>query len=195
MKDQVASRPEQSLSTSGGGPAGLKQSRSEVRRRLARLFSRRSAAQPIVDRATLLGALSMEKKRCDRTGRRFALVLLRTPEFAGPKGSTIVSHVERAIGPLLRDTDVIGWYEEGAALGILFTEIGEAGAVTAVLTKRIRDALAQGANSRLPGDIKILWQWSAEGTRDDAPQANAKSKGVSAGETASRAQASPQSAS
>ena len=66
--------------------------------------------------------LCLERKRTERSGRRFVLMLL-DPGRLLKAGSL---HSDKLMGALMqsmRDTDLRGWYEDGV-IGVIFTEVG-----------------------------------------------------------------------
>lgn len=70
--------------------------------------------------------LAQEKKRSERSGNSFVLVVLPVAERLHCQGEAFAVF-ERRIFSQIRDTDLVGWYDENEwTLGILFTEIGEA---------------------------------------------------------------------
>ena len=67
-----------------------------------------------------------ERKRAERSGRCFLLMLMHVESILQ------ANHSERALSEILsalssstRETDLAGWYREGAILGVIFTEIPE----------------------------------------------------------------------
>lgn len=75
-----------------------------------------------------LRLLRLERRRTERSGRAFLLILISSPTMLiNPHGEQANSTVN-ALGSCIRETDVLGWYEEGITLGLLMTEIGEAAA-------------------------------------------------------------------
>ncbi|HSW40849.1 MAG TPA: hypothetical protein VLL97_15310, partial [Acidobacteriota bacterium] len=59
--------------------------------------------------------LSMERKRCERSGNRFGLALLDV--------SFLKKHdpLCAAFCAQLRETDIAGWYREQSVIGLIFT--------------------------------------------------------------------------
>ena len=67
-----------------------------------------------------------ERKRAERSGRCFLLMLVHVRSILQ------TNHKERALSEIVaalsrstRETDLAGWYREGAMLGVIFTEIRE----------------------------------------------------------------------
>ena len=73
--------------------------------------------------------IALERKRSDRSGKPFMLILLDIGRLSGsdvqaPNGS--IKKVLAALGGSVRETDTIGWYQGKNQLGVLFTEFGAA---------------------------------------------------------------------
>jgi lipopolysaccharide/colanic/teichoic acid biosynthesis glycosyltransferase len=92
--------------------------------------------------------LRLERKRTERSGRRFVLMLLASDALlrAG-QNDEAVGRVVCALSRSTRETDVTGWYEECSVIGVIFTEIGEndgrhvAQALLGKVTKALSDTL------------------------------------------------------
>lgn len=66
----------------------------------------------------------LERKRAERSGKPFLLMLLDTGRFAASqKNNRVLQNIFSALGLSTRDTDVIGWYKDNAVVGVMFTEI------------------------------------------------------------------------
>ena len=79
--------------------------------------------------------LGVERKRSERSGRRFILMILQSSQFAEKAGRGALARTLEAIKNAVRDTDFQGWHCEGSAIGIVFTELGNSP------TPRVVDAL------------------------------------------------------
>ena len=92
--------------------------------------------------------ISLERKRSERSRKPFVLMLLDAgrPHPAG-ETAAVLDHVLDALGQSTRETDVIGWYEKGSVVGVMFTEIGGedrsfiVSTVMARMTSALRDRL------------------------------------------------------
>lgn len=72
-----------------------------------------------------LKVLHLEQMRAERSGRRFALMLIESKDLLAPvSGNPVLVKLRSALHGATRATDVTGWYEEGSTLGVIFTEIG-----------------------------------------------------------------------
>ena len=84
--------------------------------------------------------LIRERKRADRFNQPFLLFLVGVD---GSDAALLPPAVVDALGAVTRDTDVLGWFEEGAALGLIVPEVGAAGVELARHVEgRIRKELA-----------------------------------------------------
>ena len=114
--------------------------------------SQRSASpdpHPVVfEEAAFRRMISLERKRSERSRKPFLLMLLDAgrPHPAG-ETAAVLDHVLDALGQSTRETDVIGWYEKGSVVGVMFTEIGGedrsfiVSTVMARMTSALRDRL------------------------------------------------------
>src|SRR5690242_2926274 len=92
---------------------------------------------------SFLFALSQERKRSERSGKPF-LLLLMSASFQGKKGDDLAARVVQSLQTSTREIDTAGWYEYGGAIGVLYTELPDnsAEAVQAILT-RLTTSLSQ----------------------------------------------------
>jgi lipopolysaccharide/colanic/teichoic acid biosynthesis glycosyltransferase len=81
--------------------------------------------------------IRLERRRSERSGKPFVLILIDGCDFLQGTGDREVRVMAAAISGCTRETDVIGWYEQGVTVGLLFTEIGQAdhATVTAIIQK------------------------------------------------------------
>lgn len=104
--------------------------------------------EPTVDRVMFnerefLQLLVLERKRSERSGRPFLLMLLNGNGIFVPDGSErLRERFSTALLAAIRETDFIGWYEDGSVIGVVFTELAEpiSEAVDTVAT-RISDTI------------------------------------------------------
>jgi exopolysaccharide biosynthesis polyprenyl glycosylphosphotransferase len=73
-------------------------------------------------------AIYLEQKRTERSRRKFTLMLASCNEPSAVRRHQILTLILNALVGATRETDIAGWYEERATLGIIFTEIGESDA-------------------------------------------------------------------
>src|SRR5579862_8044526 len=75
--------------------------------------------------------LALERHRAERSRNPFVLMLLEGGNADG-SGRSVLSQVIRALEPCTRETDVVGWYQQGSILGVIFTELGKGGDALAI---------------------------------------------------------------
>jgi lipopolysaccharide/colanic/teichoic acid biosynthesis glycosyltransferase len=110
--------------------------------------------------------LGLERKRSERSGRRFVLMLLQSKLLYSSDG--LLGRMLTSLRGTVRETDFMGWYEERSALGIVFTELGSAEAtdVFTALRTKITNALCDGLTPDETGRISMslhLFPESSEG--------------------------------
>src|SRR5262249_29440777 len=92
-------------------------------------------------------ALRHERRRTERSGRRFVLMLV-TPNAGSVKQNPAIGLEEfaSALRHHSRETDVIGWHQrQNGVLGAIFTELGNAekGVVVDSLQQKVRSVAAK----------------------------------------------------
>ncbi|MGB8030192.1 MAG: sugar transferase [Terracidiphilus sp.] len=75
-----------------------------------------------LDETTFRRMIAIERKRTERSKAPFVLMLLEAVGDRGPKKNSItLNRVAAALLASSRDTDLVGWYKNGAIVGTLFT--------------------------------------------------------------------------
>jgi exopolysaccharide biosynthesis polyprenyl glycosylphosphotransferase len=102
--------------------------------------------------------LALERKRTERSQRRFVLMLLETDKLL--KGGNHEKVFERVLDALFRssrETDVKGWYEAGSVIGVIFTELGaaEGNSVAHALFTKILNALGSTLSIEQVNELRI----------------------------------------
>jgi lipopolysaccharide/colanic/teichoic acid biosynthesis glycosyltransferase len=78
----------------------------------------------LIQEAAFVQMLRFERRRTERSGKQFMLVLISGKDFHGESSGMLISNLVSAISSTTRETDVLGWYERDLTLGLLMTEIG-----------------------------------------------------------------------
>ncbi|MGA7410651.1 MAG: sugar transferase [Bryobacteraceae bacterium] len=103
----------------------------------------------ILPRQLFMKMLCIERKRSERSGRRFILMLLEPDGILNGDGPTTetLGQILAVLRQSTRETDIIGWYGSETTIGVIFTEVGSAPAsVVSVLSNRITSALGRALN-------------------------------------------------
>lgn len=149
------------------------------------LLSRRNSPAPRTDAAIEPGGilsqelfartLFVERKRTERSGRSFVLMLLESTRLlkAGDDSQSL-SKVLDALSRSSRDTDTRGWYKTGTTLGVIFTELGadvEGNAVAAALLGKVTKALSDTLAISDINEIRLSFHvfpddWAKSGPHD-----------------------------
>jgi lipopolysaccharide/colanic/teichoic acid biosynthesis glycosyltransferase len=68
--------------------------------------------------------LCLERKRAERSGRLLVLMLVDHQNLLLPGGqASAIEKIQRVLCCATRETDIKGWYRDGAVIGVIFTEI------------------------------------------------------------------------
>jgi hypothetical protein len=110
----IFSRNGNDLSSGGGRVAAKAPLLTELTKR----------RQDLLDAEGLSAFLKIEQRRAERSGKAFKVLLVNVDALrASSSGDLKVGGLAAALSSSIRDTDVIGWYQDGAIIGIVFTEI------------------------------------------------------------------------
>jgi exopolysaccharide biosynthesis polyprenyl glycosylphosphotransferase len=102
------------------------------------------AGHSLVPEELFTRALSLERKRSQRSRQRFVLMLVETGSLLQTESrDQVMAAITKAMATATRDTDLWGWYKKDVVIGAICTEIGEAGmdAVLSALHTRVTGAL------------------------------------------------------
>jgi lipopolysaccharide/colanic/teichoic acid biosynthesis glycosyltransferase len=93
----------------------------------------------IFDEESFHYSMSLERKRAERSRRSFLLVLLDLGRFlADDRNEKMLDKILSSMSMTARETDITGWHESNAVVGIMFTDIpteGRASIVGALLSR------------------------------------------------------------
>ena len=146
---------------------------SAGRQTLLRISPVPSRRDEILAEQALHAMLTLERRRAERSGKPFVLMLLDA--HAVPKqghGGSFIQDLKSVVCDATRETDLIGWYEEGVILAVIFTEINVEGKspITEVLHSKVVAALRENLDPRLAAKLVItahLFPESWNGERPD----------------------------
>jgi lipopolysaccharide/colanic/teichoic acid biosynthesis glycosyltransferase len=106
-------------------------------------------------------ALYVERKRTERSGRSFVLMLLESTRLLRPENDhQELEKVLSALSRSSRDTDTRGWYAEGSTIGVIFTELGvdvDGRMVADALLTKVTKALTSTLTIRQINQIKLTF--------------------------------------
>jgi lipopolysaccharide/colanic/teichoic acid biosynthesis glycosyltransferase len=101
--------------------------------------------------------LCLERRRTERSGRRFVLMLLDSGNLMQAAKASVLTKLASAITQSTRDTDLKGWYKEGSVIGVIFTEVGaaEEKAIVHALSTKVTDSLYNSLSIPEINQIKL----------------------------------------
>ena len=128
----------------------------------------------VIQEATFVQMLRLERRRTERSGKQFMLVLISGEEFRAESGATLLNNVVATISSCTRETDHLGWYERDTTLGLLMTEIGDADTATInVIVQKIslavQNAVSLESFRRLTLIFRLFPQEIEKHPRKDEP--------------------------
>jgi exopolysaccharide biosynthesis polyprenyl glycosylphosphotransferase len=85
------------------------------------------ADQLVIAESRFLNAIRQERRRSERSGRPFVLMVAKLQEASenGARSGTL-RKLAAAFRSAARETDIIGWYQHDKTLGVIFNELGNA---------------------------------------------------------------------
>jgi lipopolysaccharide/colanic/teichoic acid biosynthesis glycosyltransferase len=128
------------------------------RQTLLRIGPVPTRSDEILNEKTLHAMLMLERRRAERSRKPFVLMLVDT--HAVPKhghGASFIEDMKSVLCDATRETDLVGWYEEGNILAVIFTEINHEGEnpITEVLHSKVVSALRKNLDHRLAPKLVI----------------------------------------
>jgi lipopolysaccharide/colanic/teichoic acid biosynthesis glycosyltransferase len=131
----------------------------------------------LMAQSSFLSMLDLEQKRTERSRRAFGLMLLKSATLlSAPAKSRTLEKVLQAVARSSRDTDLKGWYQEGSAIGIIFTEIPakEEKTVANNLMAKITEALASALTPTQLDQIDVSFHIFPEDWDEQTPDNSGK---------------------
>jgi len=121
---------------------------------------------PLANETVFKRMLSLERRRCERTNERFALMLVDMEELKRTMNASAIEEIGISISAAMRDTDVSGWYREHSVLGIILTTLNGADRQTleSVIGERMRSLLSLSLDDVEHQRIWITWHIFPEDT-------------------------------
>jgi lipopolysaccharide/colanic/teichoic acid biosynthesis glycosyltransferase len=90
-------------------------------------------AEEILSEAAFRRVLCRERKRSERSGKTFVLMLVRSNVAAAARVQhEVLQRVGAIANAAIRETDLTGWFETNRTVGVIFAELGTSSAQTAV---------------------------------------------------------------
>jgi len=146
------------------------------RKVLARISHVPPAREELIAETTFHALLTHERRRAERSRKPFVLMLLELHSLhAKSVGASFSERVSSAISGATRETDLIGWYEEGRILAVIFAELNveDNGCVAEFLRSKVETVLRNSVGAKAAAKIVITTHifpesWNQNGTERPA---------------------------
>jgi lipopolysaccharide/colanic/teichoic acid biosynthesis glycosyltransferase len=125
-----------------------------------------------------LQMLCRERKRAERSGKSFILMLLDAESlFQGPQMEKTLPKIVGALGVSMRETDTAGWYKGDSVLGVIFSEIGEdSAAACAAIREKVTAALKENLTAQQHRQICLFLELFPEDWDGEKPSRSFNSR-------------------
>jgi hypothetical protein len=115
---------------------------------------------PVYNEEAFRYFLQLERKRSNRSHRRFLLLLVDLKKETGLTvrfDSSTDQKLFSALCPCLRETDFIGWYRQGRVASAVLTQLEDTPGtqVSDLVVERVREALGQSLPSDLADRVQV----------------------------------------
>lgn len=129
------------------------------------------------DEPVFTEVLRLERKRSERSGRPFLLMLIDVRKIIHSRnGKAVFEKIVSQLNVHTRETDIKGWQAYKSVIGIIFTEVGEHDKdfILDRITQRVRNSLFYVIESNQFQAINISMRWfpNGEGEADHTYEAN-----------------------
>jgi hypothetical protein len=105
--------------------------------------------------------LTLERRRAERSRNPFEMMLINSQAVhKNGSGATFIERLTSVVSAATRETDIIGWYQEGAILAVIFTELNpeQIGAITEILQAKIMSALQVNLDHKFASNLTVSVQ-------------------------------------
>lgn len=121
--------------------------------------------------------LLLERRRAERSRKPFVLMLVTLPARKGGDGA-VSQQVAYTVCGIIRESDIIGWYQQDSVLGVIFTEIASGGKVPIIETLRskVLNALRQSLTPSIVSQLSLTFHQFPEAWDKERPESGADVK-------------------
>jgi len=143
--------------------------RSTARKAASAVGSLMESREEVLQEESFRSMLTLERRRAERSRKPFVLMLLDASAFIEEK--TADRFMTRVCSVLLkstRETDLIGWYEKGLILGVIFTEVSSEAEkpITEVLHSKVVEALHGELGRKVTSSLVVTTHLFPENSGD-----------------------------
>ena len=147
--------------------------RSTTRKAASAVGSLMESRDEVLREESFRNMLILERRRAERSRRQFVLMLLDGSAFLEEKAADrLMTRVNSVLLKSSRETDLIGWYEKGVILGVIFTEVSCGGEqpITEILHSKVLKALQSELGEKVASNLLItthLFPQKTGGDKDE----------------------------
>jgi exopolysaccharide biosynthesis polyprenyl glycosylphosphotransferase len=123
--------------------------------RVGRVSSRR---EDVLREDTFHAMLTLERRRAERSRKPFVLMLLDSHAVhQNGNGAKFIERLRSVVCDATRETDLIGWYDEGTILAVIFTEISleSKNPITEILHSKVITALRENLDQKVASKLVV----------------------------------------
>jgi lipopolysaccharide/colanic/teichoic acid biosynthesis glycosyltransferase len=128
----------------------------------------------VLPRWLFMKMLCLERNRAERAGRRLVLMLVESQLLKHANQTGASEKIQCALSRATRETDIKGWYRDGAVIGVIFTEIPLAEtSIVEILSRKMRHALHDALGAQLVSEVALsfhLFPDNCEGDKGGMPE-------------------------
>jgi lipopolysaccharide/colanic/teichoic acid biosynthesis glycosyltransferase len=131
------------------------------------------ADRHVLDEDAFRRMLSLERKRAERSGKAFLLMLVDAGSTkSGQKSTKAFADIVSSLLSSTRETDITGWYAGQSVLGVMFTEIepSEKDSILNKMLARITSVLHNNLSFDLLNQISISFHFFPEDWNHESGQ-------------------------
>jgi lipopolysaccharide/colanic/teichoic acid biosynthesis glycosyltransferase len=142
------------------------------RKVLARIGHVPANREGVLQEETFHAMLTHERRRAERSRKPFVLMLVESQAtHKNGDGAKFVERLTSVIAGATRETDLVGWYEDGRILGVIFTEISleEKTPITDLLHSKVLTALRDDLGLKLASKLAVTVHLFPESWDKDRP--------------------------
>ncbi len=140
-------------------PAGEQPSKQgSGRKALSRFGPLPSGPKVIFKEDAFHAMLTLERRRAERSGKPFILMLLDSHAVhKNGNGPSFIEQLASVVSSATRETDIVGWYEAGEVLAVIFTEVHleGRGAISEILHSKVVMALRENLDQNLASGLVV----------------------------------------
>jgi len=109
--------------------------------------------------------LALERKRSDRTGEPFLLVLIHCETLIGTRAERSIAEIGIGLAARIRATDITGWHRNRTTIGVIFTSFSgtDKSAVRSAISVKIQETLRENLHASEVEHAKVSFHFFPQG--------------------------------